>query len=43
MLSVPQSYDPTTHFETTVKDVLEMYTKITGKVRRHGKFQELPY
>jgi hypothetical protein len=27
-----QSYDPTTHFETTVKDVLEMYTRITGKV-----------
>jgi hypothetical protein len=27
-----QSYDPTTHFETTVQDVLKMYTKITGKV-----------
>lgn len=28
---ISKSYDPTTHFETTVKDVLEMYTKITGK------------
>ena len=27
-----QSYDATTHFESTVADVLEMYTKITGKV-----------
>lgn len=27
-----QSYDPTTHFETTVQDVLAMYTRITGKV-----------
>ncbi|RID68211.1 hypothetical protein BRARA_C00384 [Brassica rapa] len=25
------SYDATTHFESTVADVLEMYTKITGK------------
>ncbi|KAJ1434906.1 Rab GDI protein [Sesbania bispinosa] len=25
------SYDATTHFETSVKDVLEMYSKITGK------------
>lgn len=31
-LYVWQSYDPTTHFETTVQDVLSMYTKITGKV-----------
>lgn len=28
-----QSYDATTHFETTVNDVIQMYTKITGKVR----------
>lgn len=28
-----QSYDATTHFETTVMDVLNMYTMITGKVR----------
>jgi Rab GDP dissociation inhibitor len=27
-----QSYDATTHFETTVTDVLNMYTLITGKV-----------
>ena len=27
-----QSYDATTHFETTVEDVLAMYTAITGKV-----------
>lgn len=27
-----QSYDATTHFESTVMDVLSMYTKITGKV-----------
>lgn len=27
-----QSYDATTHFETTMIDVLAMYTKITGKV-----------
>ena len=31
-IRVLQSYDPTTHFETTVKDVLAMYTRITGKV-----------
>jgi Rab GDP dissociation inhibitor len=29
---VLQSYDATTHFETTVQDVLSMYNKITGKV-----------
>ncbi|XP_044490846.1 guanosine nucleotide diphosphate dissociation inhibitor At5g09550 [Mangifera indica] len=28
---ISTSYDATTHFETTVKDVLQMYTKITGK------------
>lgn len=32
LLVVLQSYDPTTHFETTVQDVLAMYTRITGKV-----------
>lgn len=26
------SYDATTHFESTVTDVLDMYTRITGKV-----------
>ena len=26
-----QGYDATSHFETTVDDVLEMYTRITGK------------
>ncbi|KAG0609386.1 hypothetical protein M758_8G180300 [Ceratodon purpureus] len=31
-MRVLQSYDPTTHFESTVKDVLAMYTRITGKV-----------
>ena len=25
-------YDATSHFETTVEDVLELYTRITGKV-----------
>lgn len=30
---VLQSYDPSTHFESTVEDVLAMYTKITGKVQ----------
>lgn len=29
---ISKSYDPTTHFETTVQDVLQLYTKITGKV-----------
>ncbi|KAL3843789.1 hypothetical protein ACJIZ3_001192 [Penstemon smallii] len=29
---ISTSYDATTHFESTVKDVLAMYTKITGKV-----------
>lgn len=28
-----QSYDATTHFESTVMDVLNMYTMITGKVK----------
>ncbi|WRX14672.1 GDP dissociation inhibitor - like 2 [Theobroma cacao] len=28
---ISASYDPTTHFETTVTDVIEMYSKITGK------------
>ncbi|KAH1040314.1 hypothetical protein J1N35_042057 [Gossypium stocksii] len=28
---ISASYDPTTHFETTVNDVIQMYTKITGK------------
>ncbi|KAI5661333.1 hypothetical protein M9H77_20656 [Catharanthus roseus] len=29
---ISASYDPTTHFETTVTDVLAIYSKITGKV-----------
>jgi len=29
---ISKSYDATTHFETTVQDVLAMYTQITGKV-----------
>ncbi|KAK4750045.1 hypothetical protein SAY87_027494 [Trapa incisa] len=28
---ISTSYDATTHFESTVKDVLELYSKITGK------------
>lgn len=31
---VSQSYDATTHFESTVADVLNMYTLITGKVSK---------
>lgn len=30
---VLQSYDATTHFESTVADVVAMYGKITGKVK----------
>ena len=26
-----QGYDATSHFETTVDDVLDLYTRITGK------------
>lgn len=29
---ISKGYDATTHFETTVDDVLDMYTRITGKV-----------
>ncbi|KAG8650401.1 hypothetical protein MANES_07G037901v8 [Manihot esculenta] len=29
---ISTSYDATTHFETTIDDVIEMYTKITGKI-----------
>lgn len=32
LTNVWQSYDATTHFESTVADVLNMYTLITGKV-----------
>ena len=28
---ISKGYDATTHFETTVRDVLEMYKRITGK------------
>jgi Rab GDP dissociation inhibitor len=28
---ISKSYDATTHFETTIEDVLDMYTRITGK------------
>jgi Rab GDP dissociation inhibitor len=27
---ISKGYDPTTHFETTVDDVLDMYKRITG-------------
>ncbi|EIE23141.1 rab GDP dissociation inhibitor protein [Coccomyxa subellipsoidea C-169] len=29
---ISKGYDATSHFETTVEDILEMYTRITGKV-----------
>lgn len=29
---ISKGYDATSHFETTVEDVLELYTRITGKV-----------
>lgn len=29
---ISKGYDPSTHFETTVDDVLDMYQRITGKV-----------
>ena len=32
MLLFWQSYDATTHFESTVDDVIQLYSKITGKV-----------
>ncbi|ONM26531.1 Guanosine nucleotide diphosphate dissociation inhibitor 2 [Zea mays] len=35
---VSTSYDATTHFETTVTDVLNMYTMITGKVTWTSSF-----
>eukprot|EP00955_Chlamydomonas_euryale_P008706 92606-Chlamydomonas_euryale.AAC.1 len=28
---ISKGYDPTTHFETTVDDCLDMYRRITGK------------
>ena len=28
---ISKGYDPTTHFETTVDDVLDIYKRITGK------------
>jgi Rab GDP dissociation inhibitor len=28
---ISKSYDPTTHFESTVEDVMDMYRRITGK------------
>ncbi len=28
---ISKGYDPTTHFETTVEDVLDLYKRITGK------------
>lgn len=36
-----QSYDGTTHFESTVTDVLNMYTMITGKVTLETLFTDL--
>lgn len=28
---ISKSYDPTSHFETEIEDVLDMYKRITGK------------
>ncbi len=28
---VSKGYDPTSHFETAINDVIEMYSRITGK------------
>ena len=28
---ISQSFDPTSHFETAISDVLAMYTRMTGK------------
>ena len=33
-----QSYDGSTHFESTVTDVLAMYSKITGKVTKISNY-----
>lgn len=30
---ISKGYDPTTHFETTVEDVLGLYKRITGGTR----------
>ena len=30
-LFITKSYDATSHFETSVDDVLELYTRITGE------------
>lgn len=43
MLNFLQSYDATTHFESTVKDVLAMYTKITGKVTFQYSVQSISF
>lgn len=32
LLHFLQSYDATSHFESTVDDVIQLYSKITGKV-----------
>lgn len=40
---VSQSYDASTHFETTVKDVLALYNKITGKVIYNRAFSLQTY
>ena len=29
--NISTGYDATTHFETTVRDVIDMYKRITGK------------
>ena len=31
-LYITKSYDATSHFETSIDDVMELYTRITGKV-----------
>ncbi|KAL5984932.1 hypothetical protein ACLOJK_038769 [Asimina triloba] len=35
---ISTSYDATTHFESTVEDVIQMYEQITGKVLELGSF-----
>lgn len=42
-VSSSQSYDATTHFESTVKDVISMYCKITGKVIPVPSFEKLSF
>lgn len=43
LLPLIQSYDATTHFESTVTDVLNMYTAITGKVKSLCNFLRIKF